>query len=166
MAAHVLQADPAADGQGDRLVVAGWSMGGRAAAALGLDPAAARRWRPVAVVCLAAGFSGPGVVTPAAPLAMAGSAREAPPFYLVHGSADTVVSINEPRRFAAVLTSAGHRVSLHECPSDHAGVVMTEYDPSAGQCRPATAGHALHAGYLAARTLREAAEVHPGAEHA
>jgi hypothetical protein len=36
---------------------------------------------------------------------------------------------------------------------------MTEYDSSAGQCRPTTAAPAVHAGHLAAWAMREAAEI-------
>jgi hypothetical protein len=114
--------------------------------------------RAVAVVCLAAGFSRPGVLTAESPLALAGSALTGPPpLYLVHGTVDTVVSVAEPRNFVAALKTVGHSARLLECPSDHAGVVMTEYDCAAGHCRPTTAQHAVQAGHLAAGVLLEAA---------
>ncbi len=41
--------------------------------------------------------------------------------------------------------------------TDHAGIIMTEWDESARRCRPTTAAHAIAAGLLSARTIAQAA---------
>lgn len=140
-------------GAGTTFVIAGWSRGGKAAAALALRPGGAGDRAPLAAVCLAAGFSSPDPLTGVSPLRLAAVAIIPPPIYLVHGTSDDVVNPEQSRTFAAELRRHGHRVELREYPSDHAGVVMAEYDPDLGRCRPATAEHAIGAGRLAARTI-------------
>jgi acetyl esterase/lipase len=79
------------------------------------------------------------------------------PFWLVHGTRDPVVSITGSRKFAALLAKHGWPVQLEELPTDHAGVVMAEYDPGAGRCRPARNSQALQGGRRTAQILRSAA---------
>jgi hypothetical protein len=46
---------------------------------------------------------------------------------------------------------------LDEVDTDHAGVVMAEYEPGLGRCRPAAAENATSAGHLTAHVLASAA---------
>jgi acetyl esterase/lipase len=152
------QQAPVLGGNADAIVLAGWSRGGRAAAGLAVNPEVAGGWRPAAVVCLASGFSRPAPTTgtsPAIDLAQGGVTPV--PVWLVHGTADPVVSITESRKFAALLATYGWPVQLAELPTDHAGVVMTEYDPERGRCRPASDRNAIEAGQRTARILQAAA---------
>jgi predicted esterase len=151
-------------GDHGEFVLAGWSRGGRMAASLALNPATADGWRPSAVVCLAGGFTSKTVMSPSGngPLAdladLAGSAGIKPvPFHLVHGTRDAQVDIRQSRDFAAAAAALGWRVDLAEPETDHAGIVMTEWDPTAGRCRPASARHAVMAGQLSAQTIAAAA---------
>ncbi len=41
--------------------------------------------------------------------------------------------------------------------TDHAGIVMTEWDAARRRCRPTTEAHAVTAGRLSARTIADAA---------
>jgi len=58
----------------DAIVLAGWSRGGRSAAAVGVRPDAVGGWRPLGVVCLGAAFTRPAT-SPAAVAAGELSAR-------------------------------------------------------------------------------------------
>jgi len=147
-------------GDPDAIVLAGWSRGGKSAAALAINPAAVSGWRPAAVVCLGSGFSKPAPTTgtlPAADLAAGGIAPV--PFWLVHGTNDPVVDIARSREFAALLAEHGWPVQLEELPTDHAGVVMAEYDPSLGRCRPATGQPAIGAGHRTSQILQAASRI-------
>lgn len=140
------------------LVLAGWSRGGRAAAGIGVNPAVAGGWRPSAVVCLGSGFTTPAPTTGTAPVEDLAAGGVTPvPFWLVHGSRDPVVSVEKSRAFAAALRAHGWPAELAEPPTDHAGVVMAEYDPELGRCEPATAAHAVRGGRLTAEILARAA---------
>jgi len=157
-----------ATGRDGGFVLAGWSRGGKMAASLALNPATAGGWRPSAVVCLASGFSkGPAMspigvgpfadLTGAAGAAGAAAKAEPVPFRLVHGTRDTVVNIQRSRDFAAAAASRGWPVGLTETDTDHAGIVMTEYDESTRRCRPTTAPAAIAAGLLSAAAIAQAA---------
>jgi predicted esterase len=146
-------------------VLAGWSRGGKMAASLALNPEAAGGWRPSAVVCLASGYVKGPAMSPIGngPLAdLTGPTGPTGPkpiaFHLVHGARDTVVSIQQSRDFAAAAASRGWPADLAETDTDHAGIVMAEYDESTRRCRPTTAPHAITAGLLSARTIADAAE--------
>ncbi len=58
---------------------------------------------------------------------------------------------------APMAASRGWPVDLAETDTDHAGIVMTEYDESARRYRPTTAPHAIAGGLLSARTIAQAA---------
>jgi hypothetical protein len=79
------------------------------------------------------------------------------PFHLMHGARDTRVDIQQARDFAAAAAGRGWPVRLTEPDTDHAGIVMTEWDPARRRCRPTTEAHAITAGRLSARTIAEAA---------
>jgi hypothetical protein len=84
-----LQHAPALGGSSDAIVLAGWSRGGRAAAGIAVSPSGASGWRPAAVVCLAAGFSGPASTTGVSPVTALAQGDATPvPFWLVHGIDD------------------------------------------------------------------------------
>jgi acetyl esterase/lipase len=148
----------ASGGDEGAIVLAGWSRGGKAAAGLALNPAAVNGWQPSAVVCLASGHNNPAPTTGNSVLADLESTTADPvPFWLVHGTKDAVVDVSQSREFAARLARRGWPVQLTEVPTDHAGVVMTYYDPDTQRCRPATSGDALEAGRLSARVIAAAA---------
>lgn len=152
--------DRAADwgGEPDRTVLAGWSLGARAAMATALRPAR-DGWRPAAVVGIAGNYltSSDPRMGPAAIEDIAGTEQSPVPLWLRHGSSDAIVDVRSAREFAPVAKGHGWPVSYTESVSDHAGVVLTEYDPGLGRCRPATAEHAVHAGEVTAQMLAKAA---------
>jgi predicted esterase len=152
---------PELGGRGDEaIVLAGWSRGGRAAAAIGVRPGGMGGWRPLAVACLGAAYTRPAPTTGTSPMADLAAGRTAPvPFWIVHGSEDAVVPVVASREFAAALHRHGWPVRFEEPRTDHAGVVMSEYDSALRRCRPATADHAVAAGQLSARVLAAAAGV-------
>jgi hypothetical protein len=132
------------------------------AASLALNPLTAGGWRPSVVVCLASGYSkGPAMspigIGPFADMTGAATKAKPVPFHLVHGNRDTVVNIQRSHDFAAAAASRGWPVDLAETDTDHAGIVMTEYDENTRRCRPTTAPHAIAGGLLSARTIAQAA---------
>ncbi|WP_354638328.1 alpha/beta hydrolase [Kitasatospora camelliae] len=147
-------------GDPGRITLAGWSLGGKAAVAVGLDPDGFDGWRPHAVVGVAGAYGTPAPSTGSAPLEVLGrDGGPVPPVpvWLVHGTADPVVDAERSRELHAALGALGRPVSLTEVATDHAGVVMTEYSPAHDRCLPGTADHALRAGARTARVLAEAA---------
>ena len=142
----------------DAIVLAGWSRGGRSAAAIGVRPGSVGGWRPLGVVCLAAAFTRPAPTTGSSPIEdLRGTSATPVPFWLAHGTEDTVVPVEASEEFAALLSAKGWPVRLEELPTDHAGIIGTAYDPLAQRCRPATAGPAVAAGKLSAQLIAEAA---------
>ncbi|MEW2298279.1 alpha/beta fold hydrolase [Streptomyces sp. NPDC006743] len=151
-------------GDTGRIALAGWSLGGNAALAAAMDPCALDGWRPRAVVGIAGGYTRPEPLTARAPvdgLTRAEESLPAIPVRLIHGSADPVVDVRQSRRLHAALQHRGWPASLDEPDTDHAGVIMTEYDPESGRCRPSRADHAVRAGSRAARLLFHAAHDTP-----
>jgi predicted esterase len=147
-----------AGGDDGAIVLAGWSRGGKAAAGLALNPAPAHGWRPAAVVCLGSGHQNPAPTTGNSVLTDLEQSTAAPvPFWLVHGIHDPVVNVSQSREFAALLAARGWPVQLREVPTDHAGVVMSCYDPDLQRCRQTTDPATLDAGYLSARVIHAAA---------
>jgi predicted esterase len=150
----------AADWGGDpgRTVLAGWSLGARAAMATVLRPPR-DGWRPSAVVGIAGNYltSSDPRMGPAAIDDLVVTGQAPVPLWLRHGASDAVVDVRSAREFAPVAEAHGWPVSYTESQSDHAGVVLAEYDPALGRCRTATAEHAVHAGHVTAQILAKAA---------
>ncbi|MEV7382061.1 alpha/beta hydrolase family protein [Streptomyces lydicus] len=145
-------------GDGESLVLAGWSAGAGAALGVALRPEVAGGWRPAAVVGVAGRYDLPAITTGEAPLAdVADGLDPAVPVRLVHGSRDTVVDPRCTRELAEALRAAGRPVTLQEPDTDHAGVIMTAYDPASDRCLSTTAEHAVRAGQLVAEVLVTAA---------
>jgi len=145
-------------GEEDSYVLAGWSAGAGAALGIALRPELADGWRPRAVVGVAGRYDLPARTTGTAPLADLTAGRDpAVPVHLVHGSRDTVVAAHYSHDLTEALRAASRTVTLQEPETDHAGVIMTEYDPAADRCVPTTAEHAVRAGRLVAGVLATAA---------
>jgi predicted esterase len=150
-----------ATGPGGEFALAGWSRGSRMAVSLALNPETVGGWRPSAVVGLAGGFRRATPMSPVGNGPIADITRTtAPkpvPLHLMHGARDTRVDIQQLRDFAAAAASRGWPVRLAEPDTDHAGIVMTEWDAARRRCRPTTEAHAIAAGRLSARTIADAA---------
>ncbi|MFD4996635.1 alpha/beta hydrolase fold domain-containing protein [Streptomyces buecherae] len=145
-------------GDADRCVLAGWSAGAGAAAGLALRPATSDGWRPTAVVGIAGHYGRPARTTGASPLAESATTSAGPlPVRLVHGTADDIVPAEHTREFAAALRGRGWPVRQVELATDHAGVVMAEFDAERGRCVPARAGHAVAGGRATAEVIAHAA---------
>ncbi|MGP3984609.1 alpha/beta hydrolase [Streptomyces sp. KR80] len=141
----------------DKIVLAGWSLGGRVAMRWVMRPEAVGGWTPMAVVGIAAAYESGPRWTGSGPLDDLATGTVYPvPVRLVHGTADTAVDIRHSREFCAALEHQGWPVTMAEPDADHAEVVMTEYDPEQGRCRPARTERALRAGRLTARVLAAA----------
>ncbi|MEU8587183.1 alpha/beta hydrolase [Streptomyces sp. NPDC048664] len=141
------------------LVLAGWSAGAGAAVALALTSEVPDGGHPSAVVGIAGRYDVPSRSTGTPPLTSIGNAPDRPavPIGLVHGSADTLIPVGHATEFLAALHRAGHPARLDTLDTDHAGVVMTEYDPAAGFCVPAVSPRVQDAGHRTARILAQAA---------
>lgn len=198
-------------GDPERFVLAGWSLGAKAAIGVALNPEGLDGWRPTAVVGIAGGYGSaapttgdvsldallaaaaprstgeagaPSPATPAVdgrvpttqeagvPLPPAPAAgiplptTSSTPVWLLHGTADTIVDVRQSRGLRDSLERLGRPVTLVETDSDHAGVIMAEYDPASARCRPGTAPHAVRAGECAARVVALAAGAGRGAAEA
>ena len=121
-----------ADGSG--VVIAGWSAGANAAAAIALRPELVDGWRPRAVIGIAGGYGD----SPFGRLGLSGAGPTASPIptHLLHGSEDGIVPVEGSRSAAARLKALGWPVVLEELPTDHAGIIGTEYDPYLRRCVP------------------------------
>jgi hypothetical protein len=109
------------------------------------------------VICLATGFTNRAPITGTSPASDLAAAAVSPvPFWLVHGTLDPVISVTESRNFAALLAMCGWPVQFEEPRTDHAGVVMAEYDPELKRCRPARDRSAVEAGQRTAEVMRAA----------
>ncbi|MCF3145148.1 alpha/beta hydrolase [Streptomyces platensis] len=144
-------------GDGESLVLAGWSAGAGAALGVALRPEIADEWRPSAVVGLAGRYDLPARTTGAAPLDDLAAGRDpGVPVHLVHGTRDTVVDARYSRDLTEALRTPGRAATLQEPETDHAGVIMTAYDPATDRCVPTTAEHAVRAGRMVAEVLATA----------
>ncbi|MFI6051436.1 alpha/beta hydrolase [Streptomyces violascens] len=141
----------------EQLVVAGWSMGAGAAIGTALRPDLTDGPLPKAVVGIAGLYGRPARSTGTVPLDDLEAAASAVPVVLIHGTADTVVESHHSRDFLAALERGPRPARLHEADTDHAGIIMTAYDPGLGHCVPATGADALRAGRETARIVAEAA---------
>ncbi|GAU68643.1 hypothetical protein SSP35_08_01370 [Streptomyces sp. NBRC 110611] len=153
-------------GDGESFVLAGWSAGAGAALGVVLRPETTDGPRPRAVVGVAGRYDLPARTTGAAPLSdLTAGLAPAVPVHLVHGSRDVAVDARHTRDLAEALRAAGGTVALDIPDTDHAGVIMTEYDPAANRCVPTTTGHAVRAGRLVAGVLAEAGGDTHGSGH-
>ncbi|WP_328307976.1 alpha/beta hydrolase fold domain-containing protein [Streptomyces sp. NBC_00442] len=141
-----------------RTVVAGWSMGAGAAVAMALRPDLTDGPLPKAVVGIAGLYGRAARSTGSVPLEdLAASPSTGVPVVLVHGAADTIVESRHSLDFHTALVGHRRPVSLYEPATDHAGVVMSAFDPALGHCVPATSPQALRAGRDTARLVARAA---------
>ena len=137
----------------DRLVLAGWSLGARAALDAAVHGVGAP-WRPSAVVGIAGGYGQPGSVSSRVVIGSIPTCTHAPvPVWLVHGQRDEIVPVARSRECAVALESAGWPVELALPDTDHGGVVMTRYEPALGRCEPSGDPEALAAGAETVRAL-------------
>jgi dipeptidyl aminopeptidase/acylaminoacyl peptidase len=134
--------------QPDRLVLAGWSMGGLAAA--GLTVQAQRLGVAFAhTVCLAGAFMVPDPIFNELPATRMNDGAPRSPFTLLHGVADRVIPLSVADDFAAALRQHDWPVQVVELPADHGSIAGAVYDASAGCYRAA----------IDAKTLAVAADV-------
>ncbi|MFI6846716.1 alpha/beta hydrolase [Kitasatospora sp. NBC_00085] len=153
---HARQHAAAYGGDPARFVLAGWSMGGKEAVALATHPSTPAEVRPTAAVGIASSYVRPAVTTGEVPLPLLAGRPSPIPLWLVHGTRDALVPVECSRELNTALSQGSH---LLELDSDHAGVVLAEYDPALQRCVPGRAGHAVRAGRATARVLAEAAGV-------
>ncbi|MFB7248904.1 alpha/beta hydrolase [Streptomyces populi] len=149
-------------GDPERIALAGWSLGGKAAVGVALNPAAFGDWRPQAIVGIAGSYASAAPTTGTVPiddLRRGGSLLPPIPVWLVHGTADSVVDIERSRELRSALMEQGWPASLNEVATDHAGVIMTEFVPEYHRCLPSTAAHAVEAGSRTADVLARAAGI-------
>lgn len=132
----------------DSLVLAGWSMGGLAAA--GLTVQAQRLGMAFAhTVCLAGAFMVPDPIFHELPATQVIDSAPRSSFTLLHGVADRVIPLSVAHEFAAVLRQHDWPVQVVELPADHGSIAGAVYDAS-GRCYRAA---------IDAKTLAVAAEV-------
>jgi dienelactone hydrolase len=113
----------------DRLVLAGWSMGGLAAAGLTLQ--AQRLGLAFAhTVCLAGAFMVADPIFGELPATQVGDGAPRTPFTLLHGVADRVIPVSVAHDFAAELRSHNWPVQVVELPADHGSIAGAVYDGS------------------------------------
>ncbi|WP_073814950.1 hypothetical protein [Kitasatospora sp. CB01950] len=144
-------------GDSGRIVLAGWSPGGKAAVGAALNPAAFGGWRPHAAVGIAGAYGSVAPSTGTVPIDDVCGGGPPVPVWLVHGTADPVVPVERSRELRAALAEHWRPVSLSEVTADHAGVVMTEFVPERARCLPTTARQAVEAGTRTAEVLARAA---------
>ncbi len=127
-------------GHAERILLAGWSLGARAAAGVVLHPEVVEGWRPQALVGLAGSYGAPAPSTGRAPLGdprvdgRSGTARI--PVHLVHGARDEVAAPRGSRDLRDRLAARGWSVALDEPETDHAGIIGARYDPGSRRCVP------------------------------
>lgn len=135
---------------GHELVVVGWSMGGLAAA--GLTIAARELGMAVArAVCLAGAFMVRDPIS-GAPLPSELAADDRPPFLLLHGASDDVITAEASRQFAETLRGNDWPVQYVELAADHASIAGAAYDRDGDRYFPASDATTLAvADHVAAR---------------
>lgn len=149
-------------GDPSRFVLAGWSRGARAGMGLLLRPEVVHGWRPDAFVGIAGGYgrrprgqNSDAPTTGSTPLEDARSAPVAPvPVTLVHGTADSVVDIDQSRSVARVLRERGWDVTLTEVEgADHSSIVWAVQGSADEQSRPGDRDKAVRDGSVTARSM-------------
>ncbi|MGP4056740.1 alpha/beta hydrolase [Mycobacterium sp. 4D054] len=118
------------------LTLAGWSLGGVAAA--GLTVAAESHGVALThTVCLAGAFMARDPISGADVTAQLENPAARTPFTLLHGTADDVVPLSASRTFAASLQNSGWPVRLRELDADHGDIAGARYDAAADRYAPA-----------------------------
>jgi dienelactone hydrolase len=121
----------------DGVVLAGWSMGGLAAA--GLTVHAHQRGVAFAhTVCLAGAFMVADPIFGELPADRLHGTADPTPFTLLHGTADRVIPVSVAHDFAAALRQHDWPVRVVELPADHGSIAGAAYDPVAGRYHAAT----------------------------
>ncbi|HEY1841334.1 MAG TPA: esterase [Mycobacterium sp.] len=116
----------------DELVLAGWSMGGLAAA--GLTVQAHRLGMAVAhTVCLAGAFMVPDPIFNQLPATQLDDGAQRSPFTLLHGVADRAIPVSATEDFASALRQHNWPVAVVELAADHGSIAGAVYDPVAGR---------------------------------
>jgi predicted esterase len=121
-------------GDPGRIVLAGWSLGANAAAAVAEHPGIAHGWHPSGLVGLAGSYGGSpfdGHRDAGEPVGGAGR-----PALVAHGTADPVVPPTGSVSAAGRLAESGWRVVLRQIDTDHAGIIGTDYNPWRKRCVP------------------------------
>jgi dienelactone hydrolase len=111
----------------ESLVLAGWSMGGVAAAALTIQ-AGQLGMHFGHTVCLAGAFMVPDPIFGRMLSAELPSGGGRWPFTLLHGVSDDVIPVAVSREFSSVLRRNGWPVELVELPADHGSIAGARYD--------------------------------------
>jgi len=123
-------------GDPGRIVLAGWSLGANAAAAVAERPGIADGWHPSGLVGLAGSYD----VSPFDGRSDAGDpvGGAGRPALVAHGTEDPVVPPAGSVAGAGRLAEGGWRVVLRQLDTDHAGIIGTEYNPWRKRCVPTT----------------------------
>ena len=145
--------------QPDSLVLAGWSMGGLAAAALTVQ--AHRLGVAFAhTVCLAGAFMVPDPIFNELPATRVNDGAPRSPFTLLHGVADRVIPLSVADDLAAVLRQHDWPVQVVELPADHGSIAGAVYDAPAGRYRAAVDAKTLAVAADVAAHIADAARPH------
>ena len=118
----------------ERLVLAGWSAGAKAAMALALGADEARQ--PRSVVAIAGRYGVRGRLGEASALQMAARPHAPVTIRLAHGLDDDGVPVEESRNLFEALSSSSPPADLTLVAADHAGVIGCIYDPEQDLCIP------------------------------
>ncbi|MFH9716683.1 alpha/beta hydrolase [Streptomyces rimosus] len=139
-------------------LLARWSAGAGAAVGTALHPHLTAGHPPTAVLALSGRYDVPARTTGTPPLTdLEKGMTPTAPIHLLHGTTDTVIPTTHSRTMAEALRKAGHTTTYTECPTDHAGTIMTEYDPATNRCRPTEDEAAVAAGETAVQILAKSA---------
>jgi dipeptidyl aminopeptidase/acylaminoacyl peptidase len=126
----------------DGVVLAGWSMGGLAAA--GLTIQAHQLGVAFAhTVCLAGAFMIADPIFGALPATLLHHDAKPTPFTLLHGVADRVIPVSVAYDFATALRRHDWPVEVVELPADHGSIAGAAYDPVARGYHAATDARSL-----------------------
>ena len=116
----------------DGLVLAGWSMGGLAAA--GLTIQAQQLGMCFAhTICLAGAFMVADPIFGHVPAAQLHGGARRSPFTLLHGVSDRVIPVSMTRDFAAALLRNNWPVRVVELSADHGSIAGAAYDAVANR---------------------------------
>lgn len=139
----------------DGVVLAGWSMGGLAAAGVTIQ---ARRLGAAFAhtVCLAGAFMIPDPIFNEVPATRLHDTADATPFTLLHGTADRVIPVSVAYDFASALRQHNWPVRVVELAADHGSIAGAAYDPVARGYHAATEVRSLAVAADVAALIAEA----------